>query len=222
MNTLFILLPIFLIVAVLSVIGLFMAKLRIWKPKRTFYFLIVYAICGLAAFMYISFASSDMNKAVSKETIRQQQIENERMMERLKLRDYTVLKEQQLQFTKTFEPTAEDVTVNRDGQLRGIYTVINWVDTADNVITASYYETPIYTRYIQITPYINSPTITFENNTIFIKDKESKYTMKTLNMSLEMIDGERGINITDGFIGNRILYLNVPKQFNIIDSGGWY
>lgn len=203
-------------------LGIFMAEFRIWKPKRTFYFVITYALCGLVAFTYLLIASKDMDQAQSKDVIVQQLAENEEMTERLKMRDFTVLKQEQLQFTEMFEPSAEDVTVNRDGELRHIHTVINWVDTPENTITASYYETPIYIKRVYMTPYVKAPEITFENNTIFIKDKESRITRKTINMSLEMLNDERWNDRTDEFVGNRILYLNVPKQFNIIDSGGWY
>lgn len=202
-------------------LGVFMSKFRIWKPKRTFYFVLIYALCGLVAFTYLLIASKDMQQAESKDVILQQIAENEAMAERLQKRDFTALKQEQLQFTKTFEPTAEDVTVNRDAVLRHIHTVINWVDTAEDTITASYYETPIYIKRIEMTPYVKQPDITFENNTIFIRDLERRVKTKTINMSLEMIQEEKWTDQTDGFVGNRILYLNVPKQFNIIDSGGW-
>lgn len=202
-------------------LGVFMSKFRIWKPKRTFYFVLIYALCGLVAFTYLLIASKDMQQAESKDVILQQIAENEAMAERLQKRDFTALKQEQLQFTKTFEPTAEDVKVNRDAVLRHIHTVINWVDTAEDTITASYYETPIYIKRIEMTPYVKQPDITFENNTIFIRDLERRVKTKTINMSLEMIQEEKWTDQTDGFVGNRILYLNVPKQFNIIDSGGW-
>lgn len=223
MNLWIMFLPIILVVIAIALVGLLMSKFRIWKPKRTLYFFIAYAICGLAAYIFISFTSNDMNRAVSEETIRQQQTENEQMIERLQLRDYTVLKDQHLKFTKTFEPTEEDVTVNRDEELRGINTVINWVNTDESVITASYYETPMYTDRIPINSYVKQPTITFENNTIFIKDTEYRLKVKLVSLSLEMLDDESWTSKRDGFVGNRILYLNVPKHFNIIDSGGgWY
>ena len=202
-------------------LGVFMSKFRIWKPKRTFYFVLIYALCGLIAFTYLLIASKDMQQAESKDVILQQIAENEAMTERLQKRDFTALTQEQLQFTKTFEPTAEDVTVNRDAVLRHIHTVINWVDTPEDTITASYYETPIYIKRIEMTPYVKQPDITFENNTISIRDLESRVKTKTINMSLEMIHEEKWNDRTDGFVGNRILYLNVPKQFNIIDSGGW-
>lgn len=203
-------------------LGFFITKFRIWKPKRTVYFIMAYMLCGLVAFVYLLIAAKDMEKAVSKETIRQQQVENREINERLKMRDFDILKEEHLKFTKTFEPTSEDITINRDGELRHIYTVINWVDTPENTITASYYETPIYNKRIDLAPYVDLPAITFEDNTILIKDKESRIKIKTINMALEIINEERWNNVTDGIVANRILYLNVPKQFNIIDSGGWY
>ena len=203
-------------------LGFFITKFRIWKPKRTVYFIMAYMLCGLVAFVYLLIAAKDMEKAVSKETIRQQQVENREINERLKMRDFDILKEEHLKFTKTFEPTSEDITINRDGELGHIYTVINWVDTPENTITASYYETPIYNKRIDLAPYVDLPAITFEDNTILIKDKESRIKIKTINMALEIINEERWNNVTDGIVANRILYLNVPKQFNIIDSGGWY
>lgn len=203
-------------------LGFFMGKFSIWKPKRTFYFVMIYALCGLVALTYLLIASKDMNQAESKDVLLQQIADNEEIVERLKMRDTTVLKQEQLKFTKTFEPTAKDVTVNRDGELHFMQTLINWVDSSDDTITVSYYETPIYMKGVPMTPYVKVPDITFENNTIFIKDQESRVTMKTINMSLEMLGDERWNDRTDRFIGNRILYLNVPKQFNIIDSGGLY
>lgn len=209
--------------AVVIVLAILMTKFRIWRPKRTFYFALIYMACGLVAFVYLAFVSQNIDRAESTEFLKQQREENIKLSERLQHRDFSVLKEEHLKFTKTFEATAEDVTISRVQLNYSIQTVINWTDATDHKITVSYYETPFYMKRINISPYSKQPKITFSNNTIFIQNQDTKVSMKMMDMSVQMLENIEIMGTVtdsvDGLIGNRILYLNVPKHFNIIDNG---
>ena len=39
---------------VIILLAIFMAKFRIWKPKRTAYLVLVYIACGVVAFVYLA------------------------------------------------------------------------------------------------------------------------------------------------------------------------
>ncbi|MCH7323792.1 O-antigen ligase family protein [Solibacillus sp. MA9] len=210
---------------VIILLVIFMAKFRIWKPKRTVYLVLVYIACGVVAFVYLAVASQNIEKVESMAFLEAQQAKNEEITERLEMRDFSVLNEEDVKFTVKFTPTTEDVYINREQELRYIHTYINWVDTADHEITASYYEMPTYLNRVDTTPYVKQPSITFSNNTIYIEDENTKVTMKSIDMSVTMLSNAvneyRSSDLANRLIGNRILYLNVPKHFNIIDSSGW-
>lgn len=215
----------FIQAAVIIILAIFMTKFRIWKPKRTFYFATVYIACGLVAFIYLAFGSQNIKRAESAEFIKQQQEENTKLLESLQHRDFSVLKEEQLKFTETFEATAEDVTISRVQLNYSIPTVINWTDATDNKITVSYYETPFYMSGIDVSSYSKQPKITFSNNTIFIQEQDAKVSVNMVDMSVQMLENVETMGTVndsvDQLIGKRILYLNVPKHFNIIDNDGW-
>ena len=214
----------FVLLIAIVLLSLFISKIRIWKPKRTFWFALVYLVCGLLAFGYLLFMSSNVEKAASRNYLQQQRDENEQLIADLKVRKFESLREEHLKFTKTFEATEEHVEVIHDENSYYLPVVISWVDSTENTIVASYYETPLYLNRMNISPFIEFPSIEMKDNKIYISDKGVEVTAKSMYISLDILNANSGKfsdNLND-LVGERILHLNVPKHFNIIDSGGWY
>ena len=215
----------FLVIIGVTITGFFITKIRIWKPKRTLVFVAVYFSCGLLAFVYLMFLSGDIAKAPSKEFLQEQRIANEQLSSDLKLRKFEGLKEEHLKFTKTFEATAENIEVirNEAGQYLPIH--ISWAESGENKITVSYYETPLYLNGVYITPFVEEPRIEWNDNKLYIIEADTMVTVKSVHFSSQLLNigfPSRNDDPLYNLIGQRILHLNVPKQFNIIDNDGWY
>jgi len=205
--------------------NLLVSKVQIWKPKRTFWFAIVYFSCGIVALVYLLFVSGNVEKIASDKVLQQQLEETEQLEIDLKNRRFESLKEEHLKFTKTFEATEENIEVVRNQTGHYLPVVISWTDSTDNKIEASYYETPLYLNRVYISPYVIAPKIEWDENKLYIVETETKIMAKSMRLSMELLNSseyERYNNPLNELIGNRILHLNVPKQFNIIDKDGWY
>ena len=148
--------------------------------------------------------------------------ENNKISQQLKYRNYENLKPEYLKFTKTFEVTAEDIEINSGGY--GIRIVVAWNDSTSNEIEVSYYETPLYFNRMKISELVKQPTIELIDNQLVIQDHETDIKVKSASSSLRMLDLENnqfGDDRLGDLIGLRILHLNVPRHFNIIDNSGW-
>lgn len=205
--------------------SLLITKIRIWKPKRSFWFAIVYFGCGIIALVYLQFMSGNVEKVASDEVLQQQIKENEQLEKDLKNRQFESLKEEHLKFSETFEATEENIEVLRSENSYYLPVVISWTDSPENKIVASYYETPLYLNRVYITPFVKAPKIEWNENKLYIVETETKITAKSMRLSLELLNSskyESYNNSLNELIGKRILHLNVPKQFNIIDNDGWF
>ncbi|MGN7479045.1 glucose-6-phosphate isomerase [Solibacillus silvestris] len=217
----------FTIISILGIVltSLVITRIRIWKPKRTFWFAAVYFACGIAAFMYLLFVSGNVEKVESHKVLQQQLEENEQLMADLKVRKFDSLKKEHLKFTETFEAKEETVEIVRNDNSYYLPVVISWNDSPDNKIVASYYETPLYLNRVNIAPFVESPKIEFKENKLYILESETEVTAKSMYLSIDLLNPEsfpRSDDRLNDLIARRILHLNVPKHFNIIDNGGWY
>ncbi|MBM7666944.1 putative membrane protein [Solibacillus kalamii] len=205
--------------------SLLITKIRIWKPKRTFWFAAIYLSCGIMAFIYLLFVSGNVEKIASDKVLKEQMEETEQLEKDLKNRRFESLKEEHLKFTETFEAKEENIEIIRNENSYYLPVVISWTDSAENKIEASYYETPLYLNRVYISPYVKAPKIEWDDNKLYIVENETKITAKSMRLSMELLNStqyESYNNSLNELIGKRILHLNVPKQFNIIDNDGWY
>lgn len=205
--------------------SLLITKIRIWKPKRTFWFAAIYFSCGIMAFIYLLFVSGNVEKIASDKVLKEQMEETEQLEKDLKNRRFESLKEEHLKFTETFEAKEENIEIIRNENSYYLPVVISWTDSAENKIEASYYETPLYLNRVYISPYVKAPKIEWDDNKLYIVENETKITAKSMRLSMELLNStqyESYNNSLNELIGKRILHLNVPKQFNIIDNDGWY
>ncbi|MFS0877946.1 glucose-6-phosphate isomerase [Solibacillus isronensis] len=166
-----------------------------------------------------------MEKIASDKVLQQQLEETEQLEKDLKNRQFESLKEEHLKFTKTFEATEENIEVVRNQTGHYLPVFISWTDSAENKIEAAYYETPLYLNKVYISPYVTAPKIEWNENKLYIVETETKIMAKSMRLSMELFNSseyESYNNPLNELIGKRILHLNVPKQFNIIDKDGWY
>ena len=217
-------LPLLVLLAILLGIGGLLTKLKIWKPKRTFYFAVLYIGLGVFSFIGLLVMHDKTETQASEEELQQLLVENDELSQQIKYRNYENLKPKYLKFTKTFEATAEDIEINSEGGSYGIRIVIAWNDSTSNEIEASYYETPLYFNRMNISEIVKPPTIKLVDNQLVIHEPETNIKVKSASSSLRMLDLENnpfGDDRLGDLIGLRIFHLNVPKHFNIIDKRGW-
>ena len=217
-------LPILILLAILLGAGAVLTKLKIWKPKRTFYFAVIYIGLGVFSFIGLLVMHDKTDTQASEEELQQLLVENDKLSQQLKYRNYGNLKPEHLKFTKTFEATAEDIEINYDSGGYRIRTVVAWNDSTSNEIEVSYYETPLYFNRMNISDLVKPPTIKLVDNQLVIHEPETDIKVKSASISLMMLDLENnpfGDDRLGDLIGLRILHLNVPRHFNIIDNSGW-
>ncbi|AWE06011.1 glucose-6-phosphate isomerase [Lysinibacillus sp. 2017] len=218
-------LPIILVVIIILGLGKLLAKFRIWKPKRTFWFANIYFTCGIIAFVALFILSSQYERIAADDELQVYIEENQKLSQDIKYKNVDNLKPEYLQFTKTFEATEENIEIVRADNSYHLRVVVTWNDSDTNDIEASYYQTPIFINRANISKLINPPEIKFEDNNFYIQEVEKEISAKTMHFSLELYDSmtvyEDTYNPFEEIIGLRILHLNVPRHFNIIDNSGW-
>ena len=214
-------LPMLVMLIFVVVIGLLISKMKFWKPKYTFWFMLVFFMLGIASFIGVTVLSAE-NQIQSKAFLKEQNLKNETINDQLRIRNYDVLEEGYLKFTKTLEATAENIEIIRNEASQELRIVIEWNDSKDNEIVASYYETPLYINRIDISDKVYPPVIELEKNKLLVQDVTPQIKVNSSRMTLDLVN--RNFENSDelsSFIGLRILHLNVPRHFNIIDNSGW-
>ena len=216
-------LPLLILLAILLGAGAVLTKLKIWKPKRTFYFAVTYIGLGVFSFIGLFVMHDKTDTQASEEELQQLIAENDKLSQQLKYRNYGYLKPEYLKFTKTFEATAEDIEINYDNVGYQIRIVVEWNDSTSNEIEMNYYETPLYYNRMNISELVKPPTIELVDNQLVIHEIETTIKVRSASISLMML-GLEGDPFGDDRLGNliglRILHLNVPRHFNIIDTRG--
>ena len=218
-------LPIVLVLVIFLGLGKLLAKFRIWKPKFTFWFAVIYFACGIIAFVGLFILSNQYERVAADDELQAYIEENEKLSQDIKYKNVDNLKPEYLQFTKTFEATDENIEIVRADNSYHLRVVVTWNDSDTNDIEASYYQTPILVNRSNISKLIDPPEIKFEDNNFYIQEVEKEVAANTMYFSIELYDSIIAYHDTydpfEDLIGLRILHLNVPRHFNIIDSSGW-
>lgn len=220
-------LPIIILLIIFFGLGKLLTKIRIWKPKRTFWFATIYFTCGFIAFVGLFIMSNRDERVAADETLQAYKEENMEISQQLKYKymdSMDFINPAYLQFTKMYEATEENIEIIRDDNSYHLHVVVTWTDSNKNEIKASYYETPLFINRVNISQFIEPPEIKFEQNNLYIQEVEKEVNVTTMNFALEMYDFivyEGPSNPLEDLIGLRILHLNVPRHFNIIDNSGW-
>lgn len=224
MNSFVIFLPITIMLVIILVIGALLTKMKIWRPKRTLSFSGIYFGLGIVALIGVVILSRDSGNIESDKVLREHIVENERINEQVSLRNVDAMNPAYLKYTKTFEPTSQDIEVKRHEDAFFTRIVLTWNNSTENKIVASYYETPLFMNRVNISDVVRPSHIELKGNELFVYDVKTQIKVNSVRPKLEIIDDFQNTAVHDdlsNLIGERILHLNVPRHFNIIDSSGW-
>ncbi|MEG0386570.1 MAG: hypothetical protein RR642_17685, partial [Solibacillus sp.] len=223
MNVLIAFLPILLIIVFLLGIIKLASRIRIWTPKRTSWVILIYFMLGVISLIGILIMQDKTTKTLSKQQLKVALEEEQKIDELYGADKFDQIPADYFVFTNSYEGTAEDIEITLGGNVYNTRVAVTWNDSESNHIIATYYETPIIFKRMDISKDIQPPTIEFKNNHFYITEEEMQFDFTSIQVNLEMlkpIDYDQMSYSLDHFIGNRILHLNVPKHFNIIDNSG--
>lgn len=224
MSLLWVFIPILVTsVLIIGVIKL-ASKVRIWTPKRTSWVIITYLMLGVISFIGILIMPDKTTKVLSKQQLKVAIAEEKELDELYSADKFDQIPADYFAFANSYEGTAEDIEITLADNLYSTSVSVTWNDSKSNQIVATYYETPIIYNRIDISKEIEPPTIEFKDNHFYISEVEKRVEFYSIQAKLEMLEpknmGYVQYEDFDRFIGNRILHLNVPKHFNIIDNSG--
>ena len=127
-------------------------------------------------------------------------------------------------FANSYEGTAEDIEITLGENVYNTRVAVTWNDSKSNEIVATYYETPPIFNRMDISKEMQPPVIEFKDNHFYISEVKKRMEFYSIQAKLEMLEPKKMGTVQyedlDDFIGNRILHLNVPKHFNIMDNSG--
>jgi hypothetical protein len=222
MSSILSILPVLLITAfiviVLMGINLLLKRITTWRPKHTLFISFTYFLIGLISIIGI-FVMQDKSEKLASEQELQRQIEfNQKLNDEIKLRNYNSLDNSLLKFTKTLEMDTTNLEVVRGDNSYDLRIVIEWNNSKSNEIMASYYETPMYYYGMNISDKVQQPTIQLRDKKLYVGTPLTTIKAQSLRLTMYTFNNQEA---SQDFIGLRILHLNVPRHFNIIDTSGW-
>ncbi|MEK4630264.1 MAG: hypothetical protein ABS944_13960 [Solibacillus sp.] len=206
------------IVLVLMGIGLLLKKVTIWRPKHTLFISIAYFSIALISVIGIVVLQDKAVKFPSEQVLQKQIEFNNKLSNEIELRNYENLERSLLKFSKTIEVNTPDLEVVRGDNSFDTRIVIEWNDSKSNEIVASYYETPLYYDGINLSDKVQQPIVELRDEKLYIENPTTFVKVQSLRMTMYQFQNQ---GPHQDFIGLRILHLNVPRHFNIIDNSGW-
>ncbi|MGE7021829.1 hypothetical protein [Solibacillus cecembensis] len=224
MSVLLIFLPILIMGVLIIGVKKLASKVRIWTPKRTSWVMIIYFMLGVISFIGILIMPDKTMKVLSEQQLKVALAEEKKLDELYWADKFDQIPADYFVFANSYEGTAEDIEITLADNSYNTRVAVTWNDSKSNNIVATYYEMPIIYNRIDISKDLEPPTIEFKDNHFYISEVEKKVEFYTIQAKLEMLEpinmGYMQYGEFDRFIGNRILHLNVPKHFNIIDNSG--
>lgn len=223
MSVLLMFLPILIIVIILIGIIKIASRVRIWTPKRTSWVILIYFLLGAISLIGILIMQDKTTKVLSEQQLKVALAEEQRIDELYGADKFDQIPADYFVFENSYEGTAEDIEITLGGNVYNTRVSVTWNDSKSNQIVATYYETPIIFERMDISNKMQPPTIEFKNNHFYITEEEMQLDFTSIQANIEMlepIDFDQMSYSFNRFIGNRILHLNVPKHFNIIDNSG--
>ncbi|MEG0385061.1 MAG: hypothetical protein RR642_09940 [Solibacillus sp.] len=223
MNLLLAFLPILLIIIFLIGIIKLASKIRIWTPKRTFWVILMYFMLGVISLIGILIMQDKTTKPISEQQLTAALAEEQKIDELYDADKFDQIPADYFVFENSYEGTAENIEITLGGNVYNTRVTVTWNDSKSNNIIATFYETPIIFERMDISKHLQPPTIEFKNNHFYITQEEMQLDFTSIQVDFDMlkpIDYEQMSYSFNRFIGKRILHLNVPKHFNIIDNSG--
>ena len=220
-------LPILIMLAVFVFISVIAAKSNsLWKPKRARLFILAFAIAGMASYVAVTFLMKDTAQLASEQMLQTEIKNNARIIEALELRKFDALEKMEVQYSETLHPSEQTLKLLRDDTTYDIPVYIEWNDSAEDEIIATYYETPLYLNRVPISDKVKSPKLVLKDGDLLFHNKVAKVEVKSFRPTSQMLSYLFNIEPylqedVSELVGLRVLHLNVPRHFNIIDNDGW-
>ncbi|WP_274308779.1 hypothetical protein [Solibacillus daqui] len=219
--------PILVMLLVFISISVIVAKSNsLWKPKRARLFILVFSLVGIASYLGVTFFVKDTAQVASEQMLKAEIQNNASMVEALELRNFAVLKNVEVKYSETLHPTEQKLELLRDDTTYDIPVYIEWNDSTEDEIIATYYETPLYLNRINISDKINPPKLALKDGELLLFNEVAtvevhsfRSTSQTMSYMLDLQEFFR--DDLSELVGLRILHLNVPRHFTIIDHDGW-
>lgn len=217
-------LPILIIVVLIVGVIKLASKIRIWTPKRTSWVILIYLVLGAISFIGILVMPDKTTKALSEQQLKVAWAEEQRLGELYKAEKFDQFPTDYFVFANSYEGTAEDIEITWGENSYSTHVSVTWNDSKSNDIIVTYYESPIIFNRMDISKELDPPIIEFKNNHFYISEEEKTVKFYSIRANIDMLHPQyfehRPFESLDRFIGKRILHLNVPKHFNIIDNSG--
>lgn len=220
-------LPILIMLAVFVFISVIAAKSNsLWKPKRARLFILAFAIAGMASYVAVTFLMKDTAQLASEQMLQTEIKNNTSIIEALELRKFDALEKMEVQYSETLHPSEQTLKLLRDDTTYDIPVYIEWNDSAEDEIIATYYETPLYLNRVPISDKVKSPKLVLKDGDLLFHNKVAKVEVKSFRPTSQMLSYLFNIEPylqedVSELVGLRVLHLNVPRHFNIIDNDGW-
>ncbi|MEK4423707.1 hypothetical protein [Solibacillus sp. FSL K6-1523] len=224
MNILWVFLPILVMgVLIIGVVKL-ASRVRIWTPKRTSWVILIYFMFGIISFIGILIMPNKTMNPLSEQQLQIALAEEKKVDELYWADKFDQIPADYFVFANSYEGTAEDIEITLGENVYNTRVAVTWNDSKSKEIVATYYESPLIFNRMDISKEMQPPVIEFRDNHFYISEVEKRIEIYSVRAKVEMLDPKNmgfmpGEDLDD-FIGNRILHLNVPKHFNIIDNSG--
>lgn len=217
-------LPIVIIGALIIGVVKLASRIRIWTPKRTSWVILIYFILGVISFVGILVMQDKTMKQLSEQQLEIALAEEQQLDELFETKRFDLISANYFVSENSYEGTAENIEITSSVGSFNTRIAVTWNNSESNNITATYYETPIIFERMDISEDMPPLKVEFENNHFYITEEEMQLDFASIQANFEMLKPHyfesARYGSLDGFIGKRILHLNVPKHFNIIDNSG--
>ena len=198
-----------------------LAKVKIWTPKRVGWFIGAYIVAGIIAMIVLTTMEQDVVILAEEELDAISEGEHA-LLEALNKAAYNELDEQYIKQSLIYEMQSDTLTLDIVSE-ENFYDIIIERNRDPEVreVVVKYYETPNVLFGMNMSSYMEQPTMQLENDKFYMEpfaSVEIKYNKikPTIQVADHLIMNESFRR--DSSIGMRILYLNVPADVHIINS----
>ncbi len=216
----------FLLGILVVIVAIIMAVTRrrlvtLWRPKYTYIGLGFYIVLGVMAMIFVQ--QQGGTEQVSDAELQQGLQAEMQMRDALFNASFSELNPQYLKKQWTFPVSGDTVTVNYTNQIVDrVY--INHDAEEGNAITLSYYATPTILYRLNVSKFVELPTVSFTDDTlqVYFDMNHHRFQYNKMQPVLGFLEASAFYNTQiDDSVGTYALYLNVPQNVHIINEGGY-
>ena len=213
-----------MVVVVIWLARKLLVNVKIWTPKRVSWFIAAYIVAGIVAMIVLATMEQDV-VILAEEELDVISEDEHVFREVLNKAAYNQLDEQYIKESLVYEMQGDTLTLDilSEGNFYDIIIERNR-DPEVREVVVKYYETPHILLGMDVSSYIEQPTMQIENDKFYMElfgSVEIKYNQikPTIQMADNLFTNE---SFRRDSFGMRVLYLNVPADVHIINSSDIY